>query len=209
MKNSYQTVSTVDELEQLQGTPGRLAANKVIHHLDEHSKTFLRHSPFAVISTSSADGSCDSSPRGDGPGFVHILDAKNLVLPERMGNKRMDSMRNLIENPKIGLLFMIPGLDETLRINGSAQIIKDPSLMQKMEEKGHVPNVGILITVDECYIHCAKALKRSHLWHPEQWPDVSRVSNPAKMMASHAKLDDLDEAKVQEALNESYTQRLY
>jgi PPOX class probable FMN-dependent enzyme len=209
MKNSYETVSTVDELEEIQGTPGRLAANKVIHHLDEHCKAFLHHSPFAVISTSSADGACDNSPRGDGQGFVHILDEKHLILPERMGNKRMDSMRNLIENPKIGLLFMIPGLDETLRINGGAQIIKDPTLMQKMEEKGHVPKVGILVSVDECYIHCAKALKRAHLWQPEQWPDISRLSKPAKMISAHARLDDLDETKVQKALDESYTQRLY
>ncbi|ARI78862.1 MSMEG_1061 family FMN-dependent PPOX-type flavoprotein [Halobacillus mangrovi] len=204
MKKTYETVSTVEELEQLQGTAGPLAQHKVIRHLDEHCIPFLQHSPFTVLSTSNKDGECDSSPRGDEPGFVYILDTKHFVLPERM-----DSIRNLLENKNIGLLFMIPGLEETLRINGKAEIIKDSTILQHLEEKGHIPKIGILVSVEECYIHCAKALKRSHLWDPDQWPDSSGLAKPAKMMADHAKLDDFNEAKVQDAFNESYTKRLY
>ncbi|MGI8316490.1 MSMEG_1061 family FMN-dependent PPOX-type flavoprotein [Halobacillus mangrovi] len=204
MKEAYETVSTVEELEQLQGTPGRLAKHKVIRPLDEHCLDFLQHSPFAVISTSNANGECDSSPRGDGPGFAYILDTQHFVLPERM-----DSIRNLLENENVGLLFMIPGLEETLRINGKAKIIKDSTILQHLEEKGHIPKIGILISVEECYFHCAKALKRSHLWNSDHWPDLRSLAKPAKMMAAHTKLVDFNEAKVQDAFNESYTRRLY
>lgn len=162
----YQTVETIEELEQLQGTPGRLASHKVIPYLDDNCQKFIHHSPFAVLSTSSSSGMCDSSPRGDASGFVHILDDRHLLLPERMGNRRMDSMRNLIENPGIGLLFIIPGLKETLRINGTAKIIKDPHLMKQLEANGHIPNVGILVRVEECFIHCAKSIHSSQALVP-------------------------------------------
>lgn len=209
MMTPEHTITTADELEQLQGTPGRVAQHKVIHHLDQHCLQFIEHSPFAVISTSNKNGCCDTSPRGDAPGFAMILNNTTLILPERTGNRRMDSLRNLLENPHIGVLFMIPGVEETLRINGKASITKSPSVLEKLEAKGHVPNLAIVITVEECFIHCAKAFKRSHLWNPEQWPSIDKLPAPAKMIAAHTKLDDVDEASIQASLTESYTKRLY
>lgn len=209
MNPEYQTVDTIEELEKIQGTPGRLAQHKVIRHVDAHCRQFILHSPFLVMSTTNKKGSCDSSPRGDQPGFVHILDSKHILLPERIGNRRMDSMRNLIENPQIGLLFMIPGIEETLRINGNAKIIKERELLKQLEAKGHVPNVAIIVKVEECYIHCAKAFKRSKLWNPSEWPDTTTLPTPAKMLTDHAKLEDFDENRVQSSLIESYTHRLY
>ncbi|UOR10351.1 pyridoxamine 5'-phosphate oxidase family protein [Halobacillus amylolyticus] len=209
MKLYHNPVHTVEELYSLQGTPGKLADNKVIQHIDDLTKQFLAHSPFVVVSTSNAKGECDSSPRGDTPGFTYVLDNKHLLIPERMGNKRIDSMKNILENPNIGLLFMVPGLEETLRINGEATIVKDEDLLSKLEAQGHIPKVGIVVHVNECFIHCAKAFKRSKLWRPEQWPDTTNLPSPAKIMAAHAKLAGHDEEKVQSSLNESYNERLY
>ncbi|MCA0972614.1 pyridoxamine 5'-phosphate oxidase family protein [Halobacillus litoralis] len=209
MTETYSKVNSVKQLQSIQGTPGRVAANKVIHHLDENCRNFIAHSPFATISTSNESGHCDASPRGDGPGFAMILDSETLVLPERIGNKRMDSMLNLLENPGIGLLFMIPGVNETLRINGKAYISDDRRLLEPLEDKGHVPNVAIVIHVEECFIHCAKAFIRSHLWKPDHWPNTEELFTPAKMIAAHVKLDGVDAISVQKSLDESYTKRLY
>lgn len=210
MMNVYkQRINRIEELEELQGKPGRLASNKVINYLDSHIQQFLARSPLVIVSTADASGNCDSSPRGDHPGFTHILDEKHLIIPERPGNRRMDSLRNILENPHIGLLFFIPGLEETLRINGEAVIVKDPELMDKLKSNGHIPPVAIVVKAEECYVHCAKALIRSKVWSPEYWPDKNSLDPPAKMLAAHSKLSDVDEKEVQQALNISYTKRLY
>ncbi|MFD2923240.1 pyridoxamine 5'-phosphate oxidase family protein [Halobacillus naozhouensis] len=209
MKPYRKPVHSKDELYSLQGKPGKIAEHKVIHYIDELSKQFLSYSPFVVVSTSNAKGECDNSPRGDAAGFTQVLDEQHLLIPERMGNKRVDSMRNILENPHIGLLYIIPGLEETLRINGKATIIKDENLLKKHEVKGRAPKVEIVVEVNECFIHCAKAFKRSKLWEPEQWPERNTLPSPAKMMAAHAKLDSHDQEKVEVSLNESYRERLY
>ncbi|MFQ3545136.1 pyridoxamine 5'-phosphate oxidase family protein [Halobacillus rhizosphaerae] len=205
----FETVKTPEELHELQGTPGKVALNKVIHRIDEHASQFIAHSPFLLLSTANKNGICDCSPRGDAPGFVQVLDPLHLLIPERMGNKRMDSLKNILENPQAGLLFIIPGLEETMRVNGTASIVKDKDLMEMMEAKGHIPDLGIIIKVEECFIHCAKAFKRSHLWNKEKWPDTSSLPSPAKIMAAHAQIKDVDEKKVQSSFDESYTKRLY
>ncbi|TGB01860.1 pyridoxamine 5'-phosphate oxidase family protein [Halobacillus salinus] len=209
LSQPYSTVTSLEQLQSIQGTPGKLAANKVINHLDEHCREFIKHSPFVTISTASKNGEFDASPRGDAPGFAMIPDPKTIVLPERIGNKRMDSMRNLLENPGIGLLFLIPGQNETLRINGKAYLSDDSRLLEPLEAKGHLPNVAIVVEVEECFIHCAKAFIRSKLWKPEHWPDISNMTKPAKMIAAHVKLDGVDETSVQSSLDESYSKRLY
>ncbi|MFC0523735.1 pyridoxamine 5'-phosphate oxidase family protein [Pontibacillus salicampi] len=203
------TVATVEELEALVGKPGKIASHKVISTLDQHCFDFIRHSPFITISTSDAQGRCDVSPRGDQPGFVHIVDEHHILIPERPGNKRVDSMRNLLENPHIGILFMIPGMEESLRINGRAFIVKDSSMLQKTEANGHVPTLGIGVEVEEAFIHCAKAFKRSKLWHPASWLKREEQLKPAKMMAAHAKSTRMSEQDVAASLHESYTKRLY
>jgi len=202
-------VTTEDELREILGYPSELVRHKVIDHLDEHCLHFIGMSPYLLMSTADINGECDVSPRGDAPGFVKIVDEQHLVIPERPGNRRMDSLRNILSNPQVGLLFLIPGLEETLRVNGSACIIRDDHLLSQMEVKGRRPLVGIGVQVEECYIHCAKSLKRSRLWQPDSWPNSSQLPNPAKILADHAKLPGLTVEKIAESLSESYTKRLY
>ncbi|KAB2329932.1 pyridoxamine 5'-phosphate oxidase family protein [Cytobacillus depressus] len=204
-----ETISSEEELRELLGTPSRNVANKVINHLDHHCREFIAKSPIVFISTADANGHCDSSPRGDAPGFVHLLDDQYLVIPERPGNKRMDSLRNIIANPYIGLIFVIPGLEETLRVNGKAAIIKDSNILKKMEAHGKTPMLGIAVQVEECYIHCAKAFKRSKLWHHETWLSKAQLPSPSQILADHINLPDVNSETIQASLVESYSKRLY
>lgn len=197
------------ELREMTGEPSELVNNKVIHHVDENARQFIRQSPFLLLATSDSEGNADVSPRGDEKGFVHILNENYLIIPERPGNKRVDSMRNLLSNPHAGLIFFIPGVEETLRVNGRARIIADKDLLEKMAYRGKVPSLGIAVEVQECFIHCAKAFKRSGLWKPDTWLPKEERPSAAKMLAEHARLPDLDEAAVKERLMESYTKRLY
>lgn len=202
-------LTSEDELRELLGYPGELVRHKVIDHLDEHCRHFIELSPYLIISTADVKGECDASPRGDPPGFVKVIDEWHLVIPERPGNRRMDSLRNILANPHIGLIFFIPGLEETLRINGSACITRDRNLLSQSEANGRIPLVGIGVEVKECYIHCAKSIKRSRLWQPDSWPNPERLPNPAKILADHARLPGLTVEKVADSLTESYTKRLY
>jgi len=160
-------VKTEEELRSITGYPSELVKRKAISYIDHHCRDFISRSPFVIISTSDSSGSCDASPRGDMPGFVLVLDEKRLVIPERPGNRRIDSMRNILSNPQIGLLFLIPGLGETLRINGKAFLVKDGDLLEQMTVQGKKPLIGIVVEVEECFIHCAKAFKRSRFWETE------------------------------------------
>lgn len=208
-----QKINTLEDLEELRpilGQPSKLAANKVIHALDDASKDFIAKSPFLVISTADAAGNCDASPRGDAPGFVHVIDDRHLFIPERPGNRRMDSIHNLLSNPHIGLLFIIPGLEETFRVNGKACVSRDPELLELTAVNGKKPLLGIGVEIEECYIHCAKAFKRSGLWSPETWlPSADRPST-AKMLAIHVRTKEaITDEEVADSLLESYTKRLY
>lgn len=203
------TITSEEELRALLGYPSETVSNKAIAYIDEHCKNFISQSPFLIIGTSDQNGKCDTSPRGDGPGFVFIKDEKHLVIPERPGNRRMDSLRNIVANPYVGLIFIIPGLEETLRINGKAQIIQDEDILEKMTAFGKTPLLGIAVTVEECYIHCAKAFKRSKLWQHETWPSINQLPNPSKMLADHVNLPGVDEKSIAASLVESYSKRLY
>lgn len=203
------TIQTIEELREITGNPSELVNNKVISYLDEHCRDFITKSPFLTISTADEFGSCDVSPRGDAAGFVYVLNEKQLIIPERPGNKRMDSMRNILSNPNIGLLFLIPGLGETLRINGKASVIHDEELLEKMAVNGKSPLLGISVDVEECFIHCAKAFKRSELWNPETWADKEELPKGAKILAAHAKLPNVDEEAIGKILEKSYRDTLY
>lgn len=202
-------IRSEEELRELLGYPNRVVAHKAITHLDQHCRDYIAQAPMVLMATADASGACDVSPRGDFPGFTLILDEKHLVIPERPGNRRMDSLRNLLENPHIGLIFLIPGLEETLRVNGRASIIKDRELLAQMVFKGHIPLLGIGVEVEECYVHCAKAFKRSNLWKPETWPNQADLPDIAQMMADHANLPDVSAQEVALSLEETYTKRLY
>lgn len=191
------------------GQPSARAAGKVISFIDEHCIDFISKSPFLTMSTSNASGKCDVSPRGDAPGFVTVLDEQHLFIPERPGNRRMDTAHNLIENPNIGLLFLIPGLGETLRINGKAYICRDPELLEMSIANGRTPLFGILVEAEECFIHCAKALIRSGLWKGESWPAKESLPSAPAMLAAHTNLPNQTAEQVEKDLQESYKNRLY
>ncbi|WJE54525.1 pyridoxamine 5'-phosphate oxidase family protein [Bacillus cereus] len=204
--NSF--ISTEEELRHILGYPSDRAVKKVIPSLDHHCRDFLSKSPFLVISTSDKFGNCDASPRGDAPGFVYVLNENQIVIPERPGNRRVDSILNILSNPKIGLIFFIPGLGESLRINGRASITNDEKILEKMQVNGRSPLLGIIVEVEECFIHCAKAFIRSKLWDPDSWLEKAALPSAAKMLVDHAKVN-ANEEEVARSLEESYTKRLY
>ncbi|GAB3176854.1 MSMEG_1061 family FMN-dependent PPOX-type flavoprotein [Telluribacter humicola] len=202
-------VASRDELHSLLGVPSEVVRNKVISYIDTHCQEFISRSPMLFVATSDASGRCDVSPRGDKAGFVLVLDEKRLVIPERPGNKRFDTLGNIIDNPQVGLIFIIPGLEETLRVNGKAKVIKDKGIMALLESHGTIPTVGIGIEVEECYIHCAKSFKRAQLWDSSSWLEKDRLPKPASILAAHIKDPKLTEAQISTALKESYEKRLY
>ncbi|WP_416731761.1 pyridoxamine 5'-phosphate oxidase family protein [Fictibacillus sp. JL2B1089] len=202
-------VNSQEELRLMLGTPSLKGQNKVISKIDEHCKDFIAHSPFLFLATSDHEGNCDSSPRGDAAGFVHVIDDHHLVIPDRPGNKRVDSMFNILSNPKVGLLFLIPGMGETLRINGKAAIIKDEEVLKKMEVGGKAPLLGILVNVEQCFMHCGKAFKRSGLWEPERWEMKESLPNAAKILAAHVNLPEMTEERIANDLIEGYKNKLY
>ena len=203
------TVTTETELRQLVGEPSALALAKELGALDVHCRSFIARSPFLLLATASAAGRCDVSPKGDGPGFVLVLDDRHLLIPDRPGNKRLDGMRNLVDNPHVGLIFLVPGVEETLRVNGRGWIVRDEDLLARCEVRGKVPPLGIGVEVEEAFIHCAKAFKRSGLWEPERWPDLSGLASPAAMLHDQTRPPGVTVADMERALQESYTQRLY
>ena len=170
-----------EELRALYGPPSEIAARKSLTRLDDHCRHFIERSPFVCLSSAGADASADISPRGDAPGFVRLLDEQTLFIPDRLGNNRIDSLRNLVVNPHVGLLFLIPGIDETLRVHGLARVVLRSELLDECAVGGKTPRSGILVEVREAFLQCAKALKRSRLWSndyrlmTEQMPTLGRM----------------------------------
>ncbi len=155
------------ELRDALGEPVKFVLDKERPALDKHGRHFISLSPFLCIGTADAEGHQDVSPRGDPPGFVKVLDDRTLVIPERPGNRRADTMLNVIANPDVGILFMVPGVEETLRINGRARVTRDGGLLSGMEVRGKAPAFGIVVEIETVFFHCAKAIVRSKLWEPE------------------------------------------
>ncbi len=160
-------IATQDDLRSLYNMPKRRTVDKQLDHIDPHDRRFIELSPFMIITSSNADGRADASPRGEAPGFVHVIDAQTLAIPDRPGNNRLDTMENILENPEIGLIFLIPGVNETLRINGTAEIRDDDDLCARFEVNGKRPTTVIVLKVRETFLHCAKALMRSRLWEED------------------------------------------
>ncbi|MEU4792964.1 pyridoxamine 5'-phosphate oxidase family protein [Micromonospora tulbaghiae] len=180
------------ELRELIGTPMPRAAAKDRRTLHERDREWLAASPFCLIATAGADGTCDVSPKGDPPGFALVLDDTTIAIPERPGNRRADGYRNILANPHVGLVFLIPGRTDTLRINGRARLIADAPWFADMEVKGHRPLLAVEVAIEQIFYHCAKAFLRSELWQPETWqPDVlptrarliKEVEAPAESLA--------------------------
>lgn len=163
-------VTSERELRELLGWPGERAVKKDVAVLDAHARAFIARAPFLLLATANARGQCDVSPKGDAPGFVRVLDGRHLIIPDRPGNKRLDGMRNILENPHAGMIFLVPGREETLRVNGRARLVRDAELLAPLAARGRAPLLGIGVEVEECYFHCPKAFRRSELWEPARWP---------------------------------------
>lgn len=186
----YRVLHSEEDLRELMGHSGPRTAVKVIDHVDELAQRFIEASPFAVLATRRADGGVDVTPRGDPPGFVAVLNEKTLALPERPGNRRIDALVNILGDPKVGLMFTIPGHNDTLRVSGTAKIVQDAKLSELLTVRSHKPEVIVLLTVERLLCHCPKAFIRSSLWKKEGWPDTSNVPSLAEMMVVHGQLSD-------------------
>jgi len=176
-------VTSVETLRAIVGgEPSEVAQKKEIPALDVHARTFIAQSPFLLLGTSSADGRCDVSPKGDAPGFVRVIDEHHLVIPDRPGNKRLDGMRNILSNPHVGIIFLVPGNDFTLRVNGRAAITREPALLESLRAQGKVPRLAIGVAVEEVFLHCARSFRRGKLWDPATWPGADALPSMACML---------------------------
>ncbi len=202
-------IQTAEQLSAVIGKPSDFSLRKELQSLDEHMRKFIAHAPFVVLSTHSAAGRCDASPRGDAPGFVQVIDDLTLLIPDRLGNKRVDSYRNILETGRIGLLFLIPGLGETLRINGRAILVTDPEWLTPFTTQGKCPQVAVAVEVEECFLQCAKSIIRSKLWEPHERPTPQTLPCAAEMLNDQVKMPEFDVSKVQTLLDEAYQNRLY
>ena len=201
------TIENPERLREVYGAPSERSLKKQLSRFDKHCRAFIARSPFLVIASSDPSGRCDASPKGDAPGFVEVLDDETLLIPDRLGNNRVDTIRNVLERPGVGLIFFVPGLNETLRVNGRARIITDAASLEPLAVNGKVPRSGILVSADEIYFHCGKALIRSDLWNPEK--QLRRSEFPS---LGHILADQIGGITVEESERltaESYKTRLY
>ncbi|WP_433552413.1 pyridoxamine 5'-phosphate oxidase family protein [Micromonospora zamorensis] len=188
-------ITSHEELRELLGVPTARAVDKERNRLHERDREWLAASPFCLVATAGADGSCDVSPKGDPAGFALVLDDTTIALPERPGNKRADGYRNILDNPHVGLLFLIPGRTDTLRINGRARLVSDAPWFDDMVVKGHRPVLAVVVEIEQIFYHCAKAFLRSALWQPVTWqPDAlpSRARLIKEVEAPVESLEDLE-----------------
>ena len=189
-----------------------LAALKSLDVLDRHAQEFIRRSPFLVVGTRDAAGKADVSPRGDPPGFVRILDDRTLAIPDRPGNNRLDTLGNILADPGIGLLFVIPGFDDTLRINGEARLTTDPDILARMRVNDRLPRLAIVVSVHEAFLHCAKAFRRAQLWNPAQFQDRREMPSLAKILLDQttgAPTDADEMRRIDADLEKDYRNSMY
>jgi uncharacterized protein len=199
-------ITTVEQLRELYAPPQERSVRKEVDHLDEHCRRFISLSPFVLVASADATGACDVSPKGGPAGFVQVLDDHRLLIPDATGNRRLDSFQNMLDNPQVGLLFLTPGLGETLRANGHVALTRDPSLLDGLQTGGRPALLALVVRVEQAYLHCAKALIRSKLWRSDTWPDRAELPSAAEILNDHIGIGDL--AASAAALQESYTQRI-
>ena len=201
-------IESAEDLRSLYGEPSELALRKSLNRLDRHCRRFIELSPFVVLASAGADGRVDCSPRGDPAGFVAVLDDRTILLPDRRGNNRTDSLTNVLENPNVGMLFLIPGVNETLRLNGRATLTTDPEHLEPLAVKGRIPRSGLLVEVEEVFLQCTKALVRSRLWAEESRVDrKAALPSFGTMLADHAGLADGE--AIDRRLREKQSETLY
>ena len=186
-RNEEHRIGSAAELDALYGEPLERSIRKQIGHLDEQCRAFIAASPMLMVATQSAGPAAvaDNSPRGDHPGFVKVADDQTLLIPDRRGNNRLDSLRNIVENPAVGLLFLVPGVEHTLRVNGDAFISRDPALVEQFAVDGKVPRTVLVVHVKEAYVQCTRALVRADLWNPAKHAAEDTVPSFGAIMAAH------------------------
>jgi PPOX class probable FMN-dependent enzyme len=203
-----EVLTTRERLRELYNVPSHRVTNKVIDHIDDLCRRFIATSPFVMVATRGGDGRLEQSPKGDPPGFVAVLDAKTLAIPDRPGNNRLDTFENLLIHPEVGLFFMIPGNRDTLRVSGTGKMVRDRGLQEKLAIGGKAPVVVLIVTVEEAFMHCPKCVIRSRLWEPAHWPDRSSVPTLAQGMVTHGSLSE-SVAEMQALIDKDGATRLY
>lgn len=205
-------IDSEEQLRSLYGQTHALALKKCLSSLDPYCREYIARSPFLCLSTQHADGTADVSPRGDPAGFVQVLDENTLAIPDRPGNNRLDSLSNILSNPSVGLLFLVPGFEDTLRVNGHATLNRDPALLSSMSMRNRTPTLAIIVQVHEAFLHCAKAFRRSRLWDPSQQQDRRQLPSLPAMVneqTSGEPVPDEAAASMERALEEDYRKTLY
>lgn len=207
----YQTRLPITSAAEVQAILGPVFDNqlgKVIDHIDEHCRAWIERSPFIVVSSANAAGRMDVSPKGDPAGFVRILDRHTLAIPDRKGNHRGDTFLNVLENPNVGIVFVVPRRREVVRISGTATLEKDPDLLAGMAVEGKAPQLALIVRVQEAFFHCGKSMIRSHMWEPQLWGSIDGLPSYAQALIAHGKLgESLESLSAKTAYNE--TSRLY
>ncbi|MBT3787850.1 MAG: pyridoxamine 5'-phosphate oxidase family protein [Alphaproteobacteria bacterium] len=208
MNNRFDEVITSRErLREIVPEPAFLP-DKKIDHIDPVFRRFIAACPFIVLSSKGSDGKISLSPRGDPAGFVHVLDDKTLAIPDRPGNQRIDTYENMMSDPSVGLIFLIPGYGYTLRVAGKASLVRDAALQQQMAIRGKEPDLVLIVTVEDAFMHCAKSITRSGLWRPDVWPDTAEVPSLAEALKAHAKLAESEE-EIQVQVENDHDNSLY
>ena len=203
------TISSTAQLRELFGEPLPRVVAKEMPELDEQTRAFIAAAPFLVMATTGDDGSCDAGPKGGPPGFVHVHANARLLIPEFPGNRRFDGVQNLVTRPGIGLLFVVPGISETLRVNGIARLTRDPELLEACAVDGRTPWFVTDVEVRQVFSHCGKAFLRSELWNADSWPDPDEIRSPSKSIAALAAEERRRESHVRREVEEAYRPGLY
>lgn len=202
-------IASAAELREIVGAPMERAVKKVRATLHPHHRSWIAASPYFMIATCDGSGQCDVSPKGDPPGSVHVLDDRTLVIADRPGNRRVDSFLNVLSNPHVALLFLVPGRLDTLRVNGRARLIREAPFFDDLVVKEHRPSLALLVEIDEVFFHCPKASKRSSVWQPETWPDPASLPSTAQLAKDVADVEETLEELERYYSPEQYDRKLY
>ena len=202
-------ITEESELRQIFGWPKERSIDKEIDRLDNHCRTIIGKSPFILLATSGASGRCDVSPKGDYPGFVQVINDKTLAIPDLPGNNRLDTLTNMLANPQVGLIFLIPGMNETLRVNGQVRLVRDADLLESLAYQGKLPKLAIVVDVQEVFIHCSKSLVRSKLWLDEYRVNRNELPSAAEILRDHAGLANCDVDELQKEIDKTEATMLH
>ena len=202
-------LTSLEAIRELIPPPEAPAEKKEIDHLDAHCRAFIERSPFFVLASSDASGRCDASPKGGPPGFARVLDDHRLAVPDYPGNRRLDSYTNILENPGVEAIFLIPRMSETLRVRGFASLTRDPEVLSQLDDAGRTPKLALGITVERCFLQCGKALKRSSLWDPDSWIDLDGMPSAGQIFRDHIAMEGITAEAADAHLRHSYETELW